>query len=172
MKFELDVIEGKMKRYYGIYQTPISQFLYVYTEKNELIKTDWLIKEKKIDDIKYKKWDLLEDQLEKYFRKEIKEFNVETFIDHKLGAFTKKVINNIMSIPYGNVITYKELSQIINTKAYQAVGNACRSNPLPLIIPCHRVVASNGIGGYSGKNKDSIELNIKKYLLEHEGVVF
>ena len=49
----------------------------------------------------------------------------------------------------------------------RAIGGACRANPLPLIIPCHRVVASNGIGGYSGETGGTV-LDVKRWLLDYE----
>ena len=52
----------------------------------------------------------------------------------------------------------------------RAVGNACRANPIPIIIPCHRVVAQNHIGGYSGETQGR-KLDIKKWLLQHEAVI-
>ena len=76
--------------------------------------------------------------------------------------FQIKVWNAISKIPKGKVKTYKELARSIRKpKASRAVANACGKNPLPLKIPCHRVIGSNGyIGGYSGKGgvKKKIEL--------------
>ncbi len=78
--------------------------------------------------------------------------------------FQKKVWLELLKIPYGEIITYKCLAKRIdNPKAIRAVGGACNRNPLPIIIPCHRVVGSNGkLVGY----RYSIEL--KKYLLDLE----
>ncbi len=66
--------------------------------------------------------------------------------------FRQKVWNGLRKIPYGQTITYKELAQRIGSpKGYRAVANACGANPCPILIPCHRVVASGGhLGGYSG----------------------
>ena len=78
--------------------------------------------------------------------------------------FQKKVWLELLKIPYGEVITYKCLAKRINNpKAVRAVGGACNRNPLAIIIPCHRVIGSNGkLVGY----RYSIEL--KKYLLDLE----
>jgi methylated-DNA-[protein]-cysteine S-methyltransferase len=69
--------------------------------------------------------------------------------------FQIKVWNEIKKIPRGSVRTYKEIAIAINhPKSYRAVANACKKNPIPIIIPCHRVIGSNGnIGGYFGKEK-------------------
>ena len=62
--------------------------------------------------------------------------------------------------------TYGELAKLLNSSA-RAVGGACRANPISLVIPCHRVVASNGLGGYGGATAGK-RLAIKQWLLEHE----
>lgn len=76
----------------------------------------------------------------------------------------QKVWQTIQKIPCGKTVTYGELAQKIATGP-RVVGNACRCNPIPLVIPCHRVVAATGIGGYCG-NKDY--LLIKRWLLNFE----
>ncbi len=77
-----------------------------------------------------------------------------------------------MQIPSGEVKTYGALAAQLGSSA-KAVGNACRNNPFPLVIPCHRVVAASGIGGYAGdtlqQQKGEIEfMQIKQWLLAHE----
>jgi O-6-methylguanine DNA methyltransferase len=66
-----------------------------------------------------------------------------------LGNFQRRVLEEMQKIPYGKVKTYKEIAEALGSKAYQAVGSACGKNPLMLIYPCHRVVASNGVGGFA-----------------------
>ena len=76
----------------------------------------------------------------------------------------QRVLSNILQIPYGQVVTYKELG-LRNNIHPRAIGTFVKKNPIPIIIPCHRVLGSNGcIGGYSG----GVEL--KKHLLELEEV--
>lgn len=82
--------------------------------------------------------------------------------------FQKKVWNQLIKIPPGKVMTYGELANRLGTSA-RAVGNACRNNPIPLLIPCHRVVSASGIGGYAGDTRGGL-LQIKSWLLTHEGV--
>lgn len=82
-------------------------------------------------------------------------------------AFQHKVWNALKKIPSGKVVTYGELANKLGTSA-RAVGNACRKNPIPLVIPCHRVISSNGLGGYAGDTSGDL-LRFKSWLLQHEG---
>ncbi|OGI65289.1 6-O-methylguanine DNA methyltransferase [Candidatus Nomurabacteria bacterium RIFCSPLOWO2_01_FULL_39_18] len=84
-------------------------------------------------------------------------------------AFQKKVWREICKIPKGKTITYQELAKKIGKpKAVRAVGNAVGANPLAVIIPCHRVVRSDGsLGGYSGKGG----MRTKRILLKKEGAL-
>ncbi len=81
--------------------------------------------------------------------------------------FAQRVWRALQAIPCGDVMSYGELAKKLGTSA-RAIGNACRRNPVPLIIPCHRVVAANGIGGYCGHTGGAV-LEIKRKLLQHEG---
>lgn len=80
-------------------------------------------------------------------------------------AFQIRVWSALRNIPCGKVVTYGQLAKQLNTGC-RAIGQACRSNPIPVLIPCHRVVAASGIGGYMGGKKDTV---IKQWLLAHEG---
>ncbi len=80
--------------------------------------------------------------------------------------FQKKVLSLTKKIPRGKITTYKIIAEKLNSKAYRAVGNVLNKNKTPIIIPCHRVVASNGsIGGYSQGIKKKILL-LKKESIE------
>ena len=81
--------------------------------------------------------------------------------------FQNRVWSELKKIPAGKVITYGGLAKKLGTSA-RAVGNACRNNPIPVVIPCHRVVSSSGIGGYAGDTAGDL-LKIKSWLLQHEG---
>jgi len=78
-------------------------------------------------------------------------------------SFRNKVWAEICKIPPGQVLSYSELARKVGSGA-RAVANACRDNPFPGIIPCHRVVAVAGLGGYAGKTSGKL-LEIKKKLL-------
>ncbi len=83
--------------------------------------------------------------------------------------FQQRVWQLMRQIMPGDIRTYGDLAQELGS-APQAVGNACRANPIPIVIPCHRVVARNGIGGYAGATSGH-RLERKRWLLRHEGVV-
>jgi methylated-DNA-[protein]-cysteine S-methyltransferase len=81
--------------------------------------------------------------------------------------FQQRVWSAIRAIPPGQVRSYGELARKLQTSS-RAVGQACRANPLPLLIPCHRVVAARGFGGFMGAEA---ALDVKRWLLAHEGVL-
>ena len=86
-----------------------------------------------------------------------------------MNKFDSRVLEIIKKVPKGKVTTYKEISRALNTKAYRAVGQALKRNPHPIIVPCHRVVCSDGaLGGYGGSGRKGVEKKSK--LLRKEGV--
>jgi methylated-DNA-[protein]-cysteine S-methyltransferase len=85
------------------------------------------------------------------------------------SAYRNKVWTELCRIPFGTTISYSALAQKIRSAA-RAVGNACRDNPYPLIVPCHRVVARDGLGGYSGHTAgDPMAIKIKLLRFEASG---
>jgi len=83
-------------------------------------------------------------------------------------SFQQRVWAALQAIPAGQVMTYGELAAQLQTGA-RAVGNACRQNPTPLAVPCHRVVPSKGIGGFAGHTSGRL-VAVKRQLLVREGV--
>jgi len=87
-----------------------------------------------------------------------------------MSNFDEEVWNLINKIPKGRVTTYKMIAETLGSKAYRAVGNACRRNPYAPIVPCHRVVKSNGkVGGFGGKTSGK-QIEKKVQLLKKEGL--
>ena len=105
--------------------------------------------------------DLLKDYLNgKNVEIVTKDFDVVT---KDLTPFTRLVLKNVCRISFGHTITYGELAQMLgNPKAVRAVASALGRNPLPVIIPCHRVVAASSLGGYT------FGIEIKRALLDFE----
>ncbi len=83
--------------------------------------------------------------------------------------FQNKVWKALRQIPLGETCTYGELAKKLNTSA-RAIGMACRTNPIALVVPCHRVVAASDVGGFCGQLKGS-KIAIKQWLLHHEKAV-
>ena len=78
-------------------------------------------------------------------------------------AFQREVWSCLCTIPYGQTRTYAQVAEMIGRpQSFRAVGAACRANPIPLIIPCHRVVAAHGLGGYVAGEV------VKRFLLDLE----
>jgi len=84
-------------------------------------------------------------------------------------AFQRRVWDGIAVIPPGATRTYGELARAVHS-APRAVGGACGANPYPLLVPCHRVVAAGGLGGF-GRDRGGFLLEVKRWLLHHEGVL-
>ncbi len=101
-------------------------------------------------------------QLAAYFDGSLKQFDLP--LSPSGDQFQQDVCQVMLEIPYGETCTYGDIATRLDTYG-QPVGQACGGNSIPIIIPCHRVLASNGIGGYSGEG--GIERKIA--LLKHEG---
>lgn len=103
-------------------------------------------------------------QLAEYFAERRRDFDLPL---RPAGTpFHRRVWNALTEIPGGTVVTYGALARRLGSVA-RAVGGACGANPLPIVIPCHRVVAAGGAGGYSGKGG----LATKAWLLDFEAGV-
>lgn len=102
------------------------------------------------------------NQLEEYFAGRRKYFDLP--LNPQGTDFQKKVWHAISEIPYGKTCSYKDIAQRIESpKAFRAVGGANNKNPLPIVIPCHRVIGTGGaLVGYGGG------LSVKVYLLNLE----
>lgn len=101
-------------------------------------------------------------QLTAYFAGELKTFDLP--LAPRGNEFQQSVYRLMNDIPYGETRTYGELAKALDTYG-QPIGQACGMNPIPVIIPCHRVLSVNGLGGYSGKG--GVEMKIA--LLQLEG---
>lgn len=104
-------------------------------------------------------------ELQEYFQGKRKNFSL--VLNPQGTVFQQKVWSELQKIPFGQVISYKELAKRVGSpKGFRAVGGANGKNPIPIIIPCHRVINEGGkLGGYSSG------LPVKQQLLQHEGVL-
>ena len=157
-----------MKTYYSFLVSPVGDILVAGTERelhftaftagkrNRPIGDQWIKDESPLD--------YAIEQLNAYFSGELTEFNVP---HHAEGTpFQQAVWNLLESIPFGSTLSYGAIAEKLNRPGgAQAVGAACGSNPLPIIIPCHRVIGADGsMTGFGGG------LPIKYQLLHHEGI--
>ena len=82
----------------------------------------------------------------------------------RASSFTLRVLDELRAIPWGETRRYGDLANKLNTPA-QAIGQACGANPVPILIPCHRVLSASGLGGFSAPGG----IDAKVWLLRHEG---
>lgn len=153
-------------RYYLKYNSPLGE-LYLIEEENFLVEINFYNAPK--DTIEKETSFLIKcrNELAEYFNKERKEFTIP--IKLKGTDFQKKVWNSLLKIPFGETRSYKDIAiDIGNPKASRAVGMANNRNPLPIIVPCHRVIGSNKkLVGYGG----GLDKKIFLLELEKEGTV-
>ena len=143
-------------------RTPIGT-LGLLANKEQLLKLTFkglkdITEEAQEDKSRFK---LIFRELNEYFAGKREQFSVDYLID--TSPFATRVYKEMIKIPYGSTLSYSELAKKSGSKlAYRAVGTSCGKNPLPLIIPCHRVTAVNGLGGFGGG------LDTKRFLLNLE----
>jgi methylated-DNA-[protein]-cysteine S-methyltransferase len=107
-------------------------------------------------------------QLERYFKEP--DFRFDLPLATAGTDFQRRVWDVISAIPRGQVLTYGQVAKLIRS-APRAVGQACGANWFPLVIPCHRVTASGGLGGFSNQDDETgFHLGVKRWLLRHEDV--
>ena len=163
-----------MKLYYAVLNTKIGKILVTRTDRglNNLLfhQPTWgrffeeLKKNKRLELVEAKsKFSKLGKQLNDYFSGKKVKFNEK--LDLSGGTpFEQKVWKKMLKVPYGKTISYRKLAAMAGSaKKARAVGNACGKNPVSIVVPCHRIIKSDGgLGGYGG----GIEL--KKRLLKIE----
>ncbi len=113
----------------------------------------------------------IEYQLEEYFAGRLERFTVD--IAFSGTEFQRMVWSRLLKIPYGSTVTYGEIAQKVGKKlAARAVGNAVAANPLPIIVPCHRVVTASGrLGNYAIRELNGRGTAAKEWLLHLEGAI-
>jgi len=156
------------ENYDAIFSTDIAT-IGIRLENSKLIKVDYLTNKNNKKPTS-KLAENIQNKIEKYLRDSSKTNNLKIDVKLDVTPFQEKVLNQLVLIPYGETKTYGEIAKKLKTSP-RAVGNACRRNPVPIVIPCHRVVASKGLGGYSGATEGETH-DIKRHLLKLEGVSY
>lgn len=100
-----------------------------------------------------------ESQVQAYLNGELTEFGLP--LRPKGGDLHQAVFRAMCVIPYGQTRTYGDLARDLNTYG-QPIGQACGANPIPVIIPCHRILSANGLGGYSGEGGTETKIALLK----------
>lgn len=142
------------------YNTPVGS-LAIHMRGKQLFKLEWLLT---LPEGETKLPSELEQQLKQYWLTGI--FSTNLALLQQGTEFQQNVWCALQLIPLGQTRTYGQLAQELST-APRALANACRQNPFPLIIPCHRVLAKTGLGGYAGATSGKL-IEIKTALLQHE----
>mgnify|MGYP001806012384 CR=1 FL=1 len=138
--------------------------LTVFAEDGVVVAVDWGWPPPHSDQPADPLLDRARDQLDAYFDGRLQRFDLP--LSPRGTTFQRRVWQAIAAIPFGKVRTYGDLARDLET-APRALGGACGRNPIPIIIPCHRVLGTDGsLGGYSGMDG----LETKRFLLRLEGV--
>lgn len=153
--------------HYGTLLTPIGDLGFLYTPTH-LLKIDFAPEHSKAADFNDPFWQRIVHEVHAYFLDPTHLIDLP-YNTQDATPFCNSVWTEMKKIPMGQTRTYGELAEKVKTSP-RAIGNACRHNRLPLLIPCHRVLAKAGQGGFFGA-RTGHWLNIKAWLLKHEGVI-
>ena len=160
-----------MSLYKQVYKTiEALDDLIMYSDGTYLIKLTFVQDDLDVPIVNLPIFDKTKRWLDIYFSGVNTDFEIEYKIDYK-SSFQKEVLDILDDVKYGETVSYGDIAKMIATKrgikkmSAQAVGTVLGSNPLCIIIPCHRVIGSNGkIGGYSGGiNNKIMLLRLEKY---------
>lgn len=157
-----DILE---KKYDAVIPTPFRDLrLGLCFSDNVLVGIDFLDQDVELHQPTHTTQKKVVQQIQHYFSDSAYEFDFD--LQLRGTQFQKRVWQALYKIPVGETLSYGELAKQLGTSA-RAIGNACRTNKIPIVIPCHRIVAKTGLGGFMGHRKGS-ELDIKQWLLQHE----
>ncbi len=156
--------EHRQAIYASVWRSPIG-VLRVSTTATALIAVDLLVDEPS-GGIHCDIGRRVIDDLSAYFSDPTHRFSVP--LELSGSAFQRRVWDALRSLPAGTVLTYGELAGRLGSSA-RAVAGSCRSNPCPVVVPCHRIVGASGIGGFMGATT-GVPVDLKRRLLALEGV--
>ncbi len=152
-------------------QTPIGRLL-ISCEGNKVIEVNLGMDNKKNRQVLARGTSRLKsrfaqkvgNQINHYFDGSSTRFDLNLLVQGT--DYQKLVWQCISAIKWGKTLTYSDIAEQLDSSA-RAVGNACRANPVPIIVPCHRDVAKSGLGGFAGQREGN-NISVKTWLLEHE----
>lgn len=150
--------------YDAVFASPIGP-LGIVLEGDVLVEVDFLPRGSRLHSARNMRTRAVVKQMQDYFENPRRKFSLPMKL--KGTSFQQKVWHAMQKIPAGKVMTYGEMAKKLGSSP-RAVGGACRANPIPLIVPCHRVVSASGLGGFAGHTQGR-HVRIKRQLLAHEG---
>ncbi len=154
---------GRKKRYDAVVRAPVGR-LGIETVRGCLAGIDFLGNDVALRRPASALVCRVRDELQAYFADPAIRFDLPLALAGT--PFQMRVWRALRRIPPGTVLSYGQLAHRLGTSA-RAVGGACRANPVPIVIPCHRVVAKSGIGGFMGEGSGRA-VDLKRWLLRHE----
>jgi methylated-DNA-[protein]-cysteine S-methyltransferase len=149
--------------YHAIISSPIGK-LGIESAQNKLVRITYLSSDNQIFNPVDSFTQSVVRELSAYFKNPKHRFKIAYELEGT--EFQKRVWQALLSTKLGETLTYSDLAKILKTGP-RAIGNACRHNPIPIIVPCHRVLAVGGLGGYGGEKIGGLPV-IKQWLLTHE----
>ena len=156
-----------MNKYQASIRTPYAH-LGIRMRDSRLVAIDFIHAKREIKPVDAEAADICE-RLRRYLDEPMSSARDDIPCAAEGTTFQHKVWSALRKIPPGKTVTYGELAQQLGTSA-RAVGNACRTNPIPVVVPCHRVVSASGLGGYAGATRGD-PVRFKTWLLQREGVL-
>ena len=154
---------ARTQQYDAVIATPLGR-VGILLQDNALCSLDFLPPRTALKRAKTALTARISMQLRAYFKLSDMRFEIPLVLHGT--EFQQRVWRALTRIPPGKTLTYGDLAAKLGSGA-RAVGSACRENPVPIIIPCHRVVARSGMGGYMGQRAGKA-MQIKLWLLAHE----
>jgi methylated-DNA-[protein]-cysteine S-methyltransferase len=152
-----------MKTYQAIIETPIGK-LGIQSNEAYLYRIDFLPKTAPLKSADTFAAQLTCEQLLNYFQNPFWVFELPCELS--ITPFQRRILDELCLIPPGKTLSYSDIAKKARTGP-RPVGMVCRTNPIPIVIPCHRVTAKHHIGGYGG-TVDGPAIAMKKWLLQHE----
>lgn len=153
-----------MEKFHFAYKTKLGDIVVIYSERgveNICLPYDSL---DSLEGSKYREDEKIKKYLEDYFQgNETEELNINI----NVTEFQRRVYDALCTTKRGSTLTYAELGRLIGCSSPRAIGQALKRNPIPIIIPCHRVVGKNWDGGFGGETTGE-KMDYKKFLLDME----
>jgi len=152
-----------LKQYHALIPTPFAT-LGLKTRNQTLQELDFIFEELSSPMYQNEFTEYVGDEVQQYLADARHPLSLNLTLNGT--KFQRSVWRQMQLIPSGECLSYSDVALKLKSGA-RAVGNACRRNPIPLIVPCHRIIAKNGLGGFAGDRTGEL-VEVKRWLLNHE----